>query len=166
MRKSPKALICLASNISGCADNRLSSLNLSSCTLCGVYIDQDGYAQGIFDSAGKQLDIQQEFDALISLGYVGLIALADTRALLSLNLAKNSLCAEGTKLLAEMLKGNTIVTELNVSSNTMTYGGMSGVVALADAIPDMGAMTSLNLRWNDLGVEGAKTIAACLPKCT
>jgi hypothetical protein len=43
---------------------------------------------------------------------------------------------------------------------------MAGVIALADAIPDMGAMTSLNLSKNRLGVEGAKIIAAVLPECT
>jgi hypothetical protein len=42
----------------------------------------------------------------------------------------------------------------------------SGIIALADAIPDMRAMTSLNLASNSLGVGGAKIIAACLPKCT
>jgi hypothetical protein len=31
---------------------------------------------------------------------------------------------------------------------------------------DNGAMTSLNLAANEFGVEGAKIIAACLPKCT
>jgi hypothetical protein len=31
---------------------------------------------------------------------------------------------------------------------------------------NLGAMTSLNLASNCLGVEGAKIIAACLPKCT
>jgi hypothetical protein len=41
-----------------------------------------------------------------------------------------------------------------------------GVIALADAISDMRAMTSLNLASNSLGVEGAKIIAAVLPKCT
>jgi hypothetical protein len=41
-----------------------------------------------------------------------------------------------------------------------------GVIAIANAIPDMGAMTSLNLASNELGLEGAKIIAACLPKCT
>jgi hypothetical protein len=41
-----------------------------------------------------------------------------------------------------------------------------GVVALANTIPDMGAMTSLNLSYTGLGVEGAKIIAAVLPKCT
>jgi hypothetical protein len=43
---------------------------------------------------------------------------------------------------------------------------LSGVAALADVIPGMAAMTSLNLASNELGVEGAKIIAACLPKCT
>ena len=83
----------------------------------------------------------------------------------SLDVSGNVLIAEGTKLLAEALKGNQIMTELNLSSNDMTGGGISGVFALADAIPDMGAMTSLNLASNELGVEGAKIIAACLPDC-
>jgi hypothetical protein len=43
---------------------------------------------------------------------------------------------------------------------------MSGLIAVADVIPNMGAMTTLNLASNKLGVEGAKIIAACLPKCT
>jgi hypothetical protein len=41
-----------------------------------------------------------------------------------------------------------------------------GIIAVASAISDMGAMMSLNLASNKLGVEGAKIIAACLPKCT
>jgi hypothetical protein len=41
-----------------------------------------------------------------------------------------------------------------------------GIVAIANAIPDMRAMTSLNLASNSLGVEGAKIIAVVLPKCT
>jgi hypothetical protein len=45
-------------------------------------------------------------------------------------------------------------------------GKPEGIIAIANAIPDMGAMTSLNLASNELGVEGAKVIAACLPKCT
>jgi hypothetical protein len=70
-----------------------------------------------------------------------------------------------------VLKGNKIRTELNISDNSATWhgtkeGDMSGIIALADAIPDMGAMTSLNLASNKLGSEGAKIIAVCLPKCT
>jgi Ran GTPase-activating protein (RanGAP) involved in mRNA processing and transport len=114
------------------------------------------------------------------------VGIKDNVALLSLHLANNSLYAEGTKLLAEVLKGNTIMTELNVSSNTMTYGGMSGVFALADAIPDMGAlsmftfsgdyssskpvtmettMTEADFSGKELGVSGAMMVAAFLPKC-
>ena len=89
------------------------------------------------------------------------------RALSLLNLASNSLWAEGTKLLAEALKGNRIITELNLSNNSATrkgtsFGDMSGVIALADAIPDMGAMTSLNLAENYMGADGAKHIAAAI----
>jgi hypothetical protein len=40
------------------------------------------------------------------------------------------------------------------------------IIAVANAIKDMRAMTDLNLASNELGVEGAKIIAACLPKCT
>jgi hypothetical protein len=42
----------------------------------------------------------------------------------------------------------------------------TGITALANAIPDMGAMTSLNLASINLRVEGAKIIAVVLPKCT
>jgi hypothetical protein len=80
----------------------------------------------------------------------------DKGALSLLNVASNSLYAGGTKLLAEALKGNQIMTELNISSNNMTYDGstfgeMSGVIALADVIPDMGALLVLNLASNNLG---------------
>jgi hypothetical protein len=49
-----------------------------------------------------------------------------------------------------------------------TFGKMSGVIALANVIPDMGAMTSLNLAWNHLGIEGAKIVAEAIKvaKCT
>jgi hypothetical protein len=37
---------------------------------------------------------------------------------------------------------------------------MSGVIAFADAIPDMGALSSLDLSGNNLGTEGAKGMIA------
>jgi hypothetical protein len=56
------------------------------------------------------------------------------------------------------------MTELNLSNNGATFDGekhgeMSGIVALAEVIPDMGALTSLNLSSNSLKVEGTKIIA-------
>jgi hypothetical protein len=66
-----------------------------------------------------------------------------------------------------------VITELEISSNVLgpdsSYGqDMSGVIALADAIPDMGAMTSLNLAANNLRAEGAKIVAEAIKvtKCT
>ena len=42
-------------------------------------------------------------------------------------------------------------------------GKPEGVIALANAIQDMGALVSLNLANNGLGVEGAKHLATALP---
>jgi hypothetical protein len=77
---------------------------------------------------------------------------------LSLNLAKNSLYAEGTKVLVEALKGNQVMTELNLSSNAATWDGkkhgeMSGFVALAEVIPDMGTLVKLDISSNSIGDE-------------
>ena len=107
-----------------------------------------------------------------------------------LNLAVNNLFAEGIKLLAAALKNNQIMTELNVSGNAGTWDGnnfgeMSGVIALADAIPNMEAlsqfifsgdendntvtmqtsMTDADFSGQGLGVSGAIMVAAFLPKC-
>jgi hypothetical protein len=95
---------------------------------------------------------------LISL--LSLISLVDKGAMTKFDISSNSLCAEGTKLLAAALKGNQIVTELNISSNQMTFNGttwgeVSGVIALADAIPDMRAVTELNLSKNSLLMDDA-----------
>jgi hypothetical protein len=87
---------------------------------------------------------------------------------MKLDVSNNSLYSGGGKALALGLKDNQVICELNIAGNNLTQGGtnMSGVVALADVIPGMGAMTSLILASNDLRAEGAKIIAACLPKCT
>jgi hypothetical protein len=121
------------------------------------------------------------------------------RVLTSLDISKNDLCAEGTKLLAAALKSNKIMTALNISSNDMTFdgedlGNISGLAALADAIPCMRAlstftfsgdnedhpspsydskpvtmetaMTEADFSGKDLGKSGAIMAAAFLPKCT
>jgi hypothetical protein len=128
--------------------------------LCEVPIKDKTLTE--LDISGKNLGME---GALVVAGY-----LDGNGALTSLDISENSLYAEGTKLLAEAAKSNQIMTALNFSSNGMTYDGsnygdMSGVATLADAIPGMGAMTSLNLASNDLCSEGAKIVAAVLPKC-
>jgi hypothetical protein len=95
------------------------------------------------------------------------------RAILSVNLLKNDIPMEQAKALASALKGHPTLkslcgnsgdeTELDMSSKEI---GPDGAIMLAPEIAGNGAMTSLNLASNKLGIEGAKTIAACLPKCT
>lgn len=113
---------------------------------------------------------------------------SSTRALAKLNIRDNRLCAPGTKTLAEALQGNQIMTELNISGNGMGWddwydegSDMSGVEALASAIPTMGAlatitfgtkqavtmtatMTEANFSGKLNGYE-AHVVAAFLPKC-
>jgi hypothetical protein len=73
----------------------------------------------------------------------------------------------GGEPLAAGLKGNQVITELNLSNRGSDNGlQLPGIVALADVIPNMGAMTSLNLASNNLYPPSAKIIAACIPKCT
>jgi hypothetical protein len=99
-----------------------------------------------------------------NLGTEGALVVAEyldgNGAMTSLNLASNGLYAEGTKLLAAALKGNQIMTELDISSNYQ--GGISGVDALANVIPDMGAILSVNLLKNEIKVKQARTLVAIL----
>jgi Leucine-rich repeat (LRR) protein len=94
----------------------------------------------------------------------------DNRALLVLSLESNNLRADGGKALAEGIKGNQVITELNIADNNLANSGtdMSGAIALADAIPDMGALSSLNLAQNSLGQlvsEGGWILNDSYPKC-
>ena len=86
-----------------------------------------------------------------------------------MDVSDNALCANGGKALAEAFKNNQILSELNVASNYLGEDqednpDMSGVIAISDAIPTMGALTSLNVSNNNLRVEGAKHIAAAIRK--
>jgi Ran GTPase-activating protein (RanGAP) involved in mRNA processing and transport len=80
------------------------------------------------------------------------------------DISSNNLKAEGGKALAAGLKGNQVITELNISSNFLVinsdYGNdTSGVIAIVDAISDMGALTSLNMSANGLkGAEAGKAL--------
>jgi hypothetical protein len=72
-----------------------------------------------------------------------------------LSLKSNNLQAAGGKALAEGLKGNQVITELDISSNNLGLNSddgadTSGTIALADAILDMGALTCLDISKNNL----------------
>jgi hypothetical protein len=63
-------------------------------------------------------------------------------------LQSNGLEAEGGKALADGLKDNSAITELNIADNDL-----SGVIALANSAKDMGALSVLNLASNNLGEQ-------------
>jgi Ran GTPase-activating protein (RanGAP) involved in mRNA processing and transport len=80
-----------------------------------------------------------------------------------LNLSDNSIGGHadepGAHALADMLKNNTTLKEINISSNSLDK---ECAQILAPAIKDNGAMTSLNLSRNWIRAEGAKHIAGAL----
>jgi Ran GTPase-activating protein (RanGAP) involved in mRNA processing and transport len=91
----------------------------------------------------------------------------DNGALYYLDISKNDIRATGCKALAEALKGNQVMRELNVADNRLVLKAdvedlsdvdMSGVATLADVISNMGALTSLNVADNEFKAEGAKYI--------
>ena len=96
-----------------------------------------------------------------------LISHSAVRALVKFDISSNGLKAEGGKALADSLKANNIMKELNISSNDLAYNSsynsdLSGVIAISDAIPTMGALTSLNLASNMLQAKGAKHVAEAI----
>jgi hypothetical protein len=127
-------------------------------------------------------------------GFVTAISegLAGNMALTKFDISENRLCAEGGKILAAGLKGNIGITELNIATTFLGIEpngqpDISGVVALADVIKDMGGISTFTFSGDDeesepvtmetsmveadfskkgLGVSGAIIVGAFLPKCT
>ena len=115
------------------------------------------------------------------------------RALVKFDISNNKLFADGGKALAEALKGNNVMQELIIAENLLRYNSsfdsdMSGVIAVSDAIPTMGAlakftfsgqvgrdegspvtietsMVEADFSGKKLGVSGATMLATFLPKC-
>ena len=72
------------------------------------------------------------------------------------DISENGLFASGGQAIAQALKGNKIIQELSIASNHLGYDSsfnsdMSAVLAISDAIPAMGALTSLNISQNSIG---------------
>jgi hypothetical protein len=122
-------------------------------------------------------------------------AIAASTSITSLNIASNFVGMNGGVVqVVQVLRDNAALTSLDISGNMLVgqkgtgryksesveVGYMEwedrdveimepdyrGIEALAHGISGNGALTSLNLASNRLRVEGAKIIAAFLPKCT
>jgi hypothetical protein len=108
-------------------------------------------------------------------------------ALTKFNISSNSIMPEGIRVLAEALRDNQVITELNLSSSSMAedtgFGvDVSGVIALTDVIPGMRALMKLTFgdkqvvtmttKMTEANFGGklrsceAQIVAAFLPKCT
>jgi hypothetical protein len=114
------------------------------------------------------------------IGVAGAIMLApeiiDNGAMTSLNLANNSIVAESKDIKVENSFKQGDVVDCEGVQCPVTYAcshyyrvtKLHGIIAIANAIPDMRAMTSLNLASNNLMAEGAKIVAEAIKvtKCT
>jgi hypothetical protein len=93
---------------------------------------------------------------------------SDNRALLVLDISANDIGAPGLKTISKALEGNATMTSLNVAKNAATnpvdtsgrIDDISGVVALANAIPYMGAMASLHVGFNGIPEKEMREILA------
>jgi hypothetical protein len=94
------------------------------------------------------------------------LAHKDKGAVTKFDISSNGIRAEGGKALAAGLECNQVIKELNISGNKLGYNSnttdTSGIIAIADVIPGMGAMTSLDLANNVISAEGARHIAAAI----
>ena len=76
-----------------------------------------------------------------------------------LNLSKNMVGDDGVAALAEAIKTNPTLTELNLSKNVV---GDDGVAALAEAIKTNSTLTELNLSTNTAGDGGVAALAEAI----
>eukprot|EP00164_Ancoracysta_twista_P008762 GFYU01012750.1.p1 GENE.GFYU01012750.1~~GFYU01012750.1.p1 ORF type:complete len:785 (-),score=200.38 GFYU01012750.1:111-2465(-) len=75
----------------------------------------------------------------------------------SLDLVGNNLGKDGARAIADFLKDNTTLKQINLSENNM---GKEGTRWLEDALKVNKSLESLNLRSNSLGKEGAKACSS------
>ena len=82
-------------------------------------------------------------------------------------MSKNALLTkEAGKVIGDMLKGNSTLKELDLSSNRDYYAGATDgpgfAQELADGIKDNGALSSVNVLFNNIGTEQAQALANIL----
>jgi hypothetical protein len=93
-------------------------------------------------------------------------AIPDMRALLVLSLKDNGLgTEEGGKVVVGILKGNSVLQELDLSGNSVYPASDNSpkfVVALSPGLADNGAISSVNVLGNSIGVEQAQELIQIL----
>ena len=75
------------------------------------------------------------------------------------DISNNDIRSDGGKALANALKDNLVMAELNIASNKLGYRyssstfDMSGASAIANVIPTMGALSTLDISRNSIPDE-------------
>jgi hypothetical protein len=98
-------------------------------------------------------------------GDVVLIAndIIDMGAMTKLNLSRNEIQgAEAGKALGDAIKGNTVLKELDISGDSYNKCDVEFVKPFAVGLHDNGAILSVNLLKNSIGVGQAKDLVAIL----
>ena len=87
------------------------------------------------------------------------------RALKSANLGENNIGDEGAIAISAALEHNTTLTQIDLNGYYSDVKiGAAGAQAIAKMLVVNRALTSLNLRFNEIGAGGAKAIADSLPQ--
>ena len=117
------------------------------------------------DFSNKHLGVS---GAMILAAFISRKSFQDNGAMSKLDLGDNDIfrstqsdqeTAAAANALASMLKMNSSITDLNVSSNWMKAAHAQ---VLAPAIQDNGAMSILNVSNNYIGAEGAKALVPAM----
>jgi hypothetical protein len=119
-------------------------------------LDVSGNAVECIDSRGGP-----SFAQALSVG------ISDNGALLHFDISNNDIRAEGGKALVEALKCNQVINMLSIAENNLSFNSsgdqdMSALVALADVIPGMRALTKFDISKNKIRAEGGKALAVGL----
>jgi hypothetical protein len=146
----------------GVKDNgALSVLSLKKNNLCNQEAGKALSEMLAVNTVLKELDVSENtYYKCDSAGFTQELAvgISDTGALTKFDISKCDLRVAGGEALAAGLKGNQVITELNISNNALGKNSgnnvdTSGIIAIADAIPDMGALIKLDVRGNAIGAD-------------
>ena len=85
------------------------------------------------------------------------------RALVKIDISKNNFRAEGGKALAKALEGNQVIKQLMIANNEFCFeGDVSGVIAISNSIPTMGALVLADILNNSICTRHAHKLATVL----
>ena len=83
----------------------------------------------------------------------------------SLSIGTNKLGVEGVGVLCESLKTNTTLETLDMQGARENKLGAAEAKIIANMLKVNAPLTDLDISLNNIGVDGAKAIAAVLPRC-